>query len=232
MAVATVPSRTDLAYRLLLELMSREGLGEGDRLPSEKALQMRLGLSRNSLREALARLRAEGRTVSRRGGGTYVVRRPPTELLRLSPIADRHDLLDWHEVRLALESEAVALAAERQDDDALAIMHQAQGALVARLAGGHHGEAEDAAFHLALAIGSRNEKLIGAVRALNEHIHHWIAAMRATVVLSPAERLEIIAAEHVRILDAVAARDIESARTALRQHLLNGRVRMLGSLGK
>jgi len=222
--------RSDLAYRRLLDMISREQLIEGDRLPSEKVLQERLGLSRNSLREALARLRAEGRTWSRRGGGTYLARPFPSEFLRLSPITDRRDLLDWHELRLALESEAAALAAERQNPATLAEIRSAQAALVKKLEQGSHGESEDAAFHQAIAVASRNEKLIAGVRSLNQHIRHWIAAARDTAVLSPSQRLEIIAAEHAAIIEAIDARQPEVARTALRKHLLNGRARMMSSI--
>jgi len=74
------------AHRQIVEMIKGGGLREGERLPTENDLIARLGQSRSTIREALARLRAEGRIVSRRGSGSYLRRATPIELVRLSPI--------------------------------------------------------------------------------------------------------------------------------------------------
>jgi GntR family transcriptional repressor for pyruvate dehydrogenase complex len=224
-------SRAEEAYRHLLDYIGREAVPEGARLPSEQEIGEQLGLSRASVREALARLRAEGRAVSRRGAGTFVARVDRSELVRLSSIESMRDLIDWHEFRVALESEIAALSAERRSDDDLARMREAQQRLVAALAQSG-GEREDAAFHHAVAAGSHNAKLIEATGALTSHIFRWAEVTRRHFVMTPSERREIIEVEHGDILAAIAARSAGDARSAARRHLLNGRARLLSTLSR
>lgn len=223
-------SRVDLAYRHLIEFMEREDFPEGSKLPSESEFVDRLGLSRASIREALARIRAEGRVVSRRGAGTFTTRQGPSELVRLSAIDSVKDLIEWHEFRLALESEVVALAAERRTEQQLADMVELQNDLLAKLADDGRGEVEDAGFHRALALGCQNVKLIDAVSALTTHFFRWNRFTRERGILSPSERREVIAMEHGEIIAGIAARKPEQARAALRSHLLNGKARALSSI--
>jgi len=219
----------DRAHRLIVDLIDGGRVREGERLPTENELIARLHVSRGIVREALARLRAEGRIVSRRGSGSYLRRPTPIQLVRLSPIVTVEDLLEWQEFRIALESEVVTLAAQRRSNSDVAAMRRAQKLLVARLSEGVYAEAEDAAFHRALAVGARNPKLVDAVSALTAHIFAWIGVTRDRAILSPAERREIVEAEHAEIIQAIADRAPERARGALRRHLLNGRARMLGA---
>lgn len=222
-------SRVDAAYRHLVAYIDRENVPEGSRLPSESEFVERFGLSRASIREALARLRAEGRAVSRRGSGTYTAKALPAELVRLSAIDSVQDLIDWHEFRVALESEVAALAAERRDDADLARIHAAQEALMATLES-EHGQAEDAEFHRSIAVAAHNLKLLDGVGALANHIFRWSGQTRERGILTLGERREIIAAEHGEIIKAIAERKPDQARFAIRRHLLNGRARFLGTL--
>jgi DNA-binding FadR family transcriptional regulator len=225
-------SRSEEAYRQLVAYIDGEGAGEGARLPSETELAEMFKTSRTSIREALARLRAEGRTVSRRGSGTFLRHRAErTEMVRLSAIESVRDVIDWLEFRVALESEIAALAAERRTEAELSDMRRKQQALIDTLAGAA-GEREDAAFHHAIAAGAHNPKLIEASNALTSHIFRWAEVTRKHVVLTLAERREIIAVEHGDIIEAIADGRAADARSAARRHLLNGRARLLSSLSR
>lgn len=230
MSIIENESRADSAYRQLLAFIEQEGLPDGSRLPSESEFVSTLKLSRASIREALARLRAEGLAVSRKGSGTYTIQDAAPQLMRLSAIGSTQDLIDWHEFRLALESEAAALAAERRTDADLADLRQAQAALVEKL-GTDYAATEDAAFHSALAACSHNPKLSDALGRLTTHIFRWSRVSRERGVLTPGERREVITLEHGGIIAAVAARDADRARAEIRRHLLNGRARVLGAVG-
>ena len=207
-------SRADEAYRHMIAHIEQQHAAEGDRLPSESEFVDRLGLSRTSIRDALARLRAEGRAVSRRGSGTFVLRGQQPELVRLSAIDSIRDLIEWHEFRVALESETAALSAERRSTEELQRMQEAQAKLLAELA---HSQAarEDAGFHHAVAMGSGNHKLIEAVGALTSHIFRWAAVASERGTLTRAERREVIATEHGAILAGIAAGDAAEARAAV-----------------
>ncbi|MEX2552626.1 MAG: FCD domain-containing protein [Actinomycetota bacterium] len=223
-------SRADSAYRQLLAYIEEGDLPDGSRLPSETELVSTLNLSRASIRDALARLRAEGRAVSRKGSGTYAVRDASPQLMRLSAIGSTQDLVDWHEFRLALESEAAALAAERRTDSDLAALEKAQSRLVAKLATENAGT-EDATFHSVLAACSHSPKLSDALGRLTAHIFRWSKVARDRGILTLGERREVITLEHGGIIAAVVDRDADRARAEIRRHLLNGRARVLGALG-
>ncbi len=223
------PRRAELAYRHLIEFIESGNLGADGRLPSESEFVERLGLSRASVREALARLRAEGRATSRRGAGTYATPNRPPELVRLSSIATIRDLIDWHEFRVALESEVAGLAAERRSDEDLARLRHAQAALMEKLKRERAGR-EDAAFHRAISAAAKNPKLEDAVAALTNHIFEWNRFTHDRGILTLGERREIINVEHGEIVAAIADGEPERARAAMRRHLLNGRARLLSAI--
>src|SRR5216110_524601 len=96
-------------------------LGPGDRLPKEADLAERLGLSRNSLREAVKALSLIRVLDVRQGDGTYVTSLEPNLLLdAMSFVVDFHrddTVLEFLEVRRILEPAATALAALHMSDD-------------------------------------------------------------------------------------------------------------------
>lgn len=81
-----VPDREGAAYRQLASVLRdriRSGkFPAGSRVPSEKDLQDEFGLARETIRRALAILRAEGLVEVRHGHGTFVVNTPPSVELR------------------------------------------------------------------------------------------------------------------------------------------------------
>src|SRR5436190_20294063 len=88
----------------------------GSRLPTEQALMRALGVSRTVVREAIAALRSEGLVVTRQGSGAYVAAdgsRVPFRIAKPDGSSTIADVLKIMELRLAVELEAAALAAER-----------------------------------------------------------------------------------------------------------------------
>src|ERR1019366_7298385 len=119
----TIVMPTKLADRLYEEILSAivgDKLPEGHKLPSETGLASAFGVSRPIVREALSRLRADSVVISRRGSGSYVQRRPSRQFLTLAPIGGVAELMRCFEFRIALEGEAVAIAAARRTDKELA----------------------------------------------------------------------------------------------------------------
>src|SRR5258708_7491328 len=116
------PTVTDEAIAKIREIIVSGHLGPGDRLPREADLAVQLGLSRNSLREAIRALSLVRVLDVRQGDGTYVSSLEPELLLETTGfvahlLRDR-SVLDLFEVRRLLEPAAAALSAVRMDDEA------------------------------------------------------------------------------------------------------------------
>jgi DNA-binding FadR family transcriptional regulator len=196
-------------------------LAPGARLPTEQALTSELGVSRTVVREAVAALRADGLVVTRRGSGAYVADPAAGPFRIVAPrSAALSEILDVMELRLAVEVEAAAFAAERASRKQVAAIRAAGQAIDQALQRGEGAVAEDFALHRAIAEATGNRQFPGFLAYLGSHV-----IPRQSVRLSidtPAERrayLERIQAEHSRIVAAIAAGDPAEARRAMREHL-------------
>src|SRR5438046_2326491 len=113
-------SVTQEAIERIRERIASGEWGPGTRLPREADLAAQLGLSRNSLREAVRALSLIRVLEVRQGDGTYVSSLAPDLLLESTRMATDllpgRSVLELFEVRRLLEPAAVALAARRMDD--------------------------------------------------------------------------------------------------------------------
>src|SRR5690349_1531994 len=119
---------TDDAIIRIRDMIISGELRPGDRLPPEKELGERLGVSRNSLREAVKALEVIRVLDVRRGDGTYVTSLDPRHLLEaMSFVVDLHtdrSILEMFELRRILEPAAAGLAATRLTADGIAALQQ------------------------------------------------------------------------------------------------------------
>src|ERR1700747_3738511 len=117
------------------ELVASGEWGPGKRLPREADLAKQLGLSRNSLREAVRALSLARVLEVRQGDGTYVSSLEPGELLEPTLSATRllqgRTVLELFEVRRMLEPEAAAMAAQRADEDVLTALRRELDRMIA-----------------------------------------------------------------------------------------------------
>src|SRR5437867_12882563 len=122
------PSVTQEAIEKIRELIASGEWGPGTRLPREADLAAQLGLSRNSLREAVRALSLARVLEVRQGDGTYVSSLEPGELLEPTRFAVHllrgSTVLELFEVRRMLEPEAAALAALRAGDETKAALRR------------------------------------------------------------------------------------------------------------
>jgi GntR family transcriptional regulator, transcriptional repressor for pyruvate dehydrogenase complex len=219
-----------LADRIYERVIKQIVVGEfhiGERLPSENQLGTELGVSRAVVREALARLQADGVTITRRGAGTYVQRQPGREFLRLAPIGGIADLMRCFEFRVALEGEAASLAALRRNDDDLNTIEGAFERLNLINAAGELGVEEDVIFHAAIAAASRNQLFIQTLEALAKHVFNGMNLTRHISLSRNRRRLAMVQEEHSRIVQAIRDLDPDEARAAMRTHISNARNRAL-----
>ncbi len=185
----------------------------GHKLPVESLLAERLGVGRNTVREAVRVLVHVGLLETRPGDGTYVLRRldPAESLRRLR----RTTLRDQLEMRIALESEAARLAAQRRDEADLQAMRDA---LNARQQAGEDLEQRirhDRDFHNAIIAAAHNP-------ALSALYQYFSDAVRETIERTErdAELPEPDHADHEVLLGTLELGDPEAAANATRTMLL------------
>ena len=198
-------------------------LRPGDRLPVEKDLAFRLGVSRGTLREAVRALTVIGVLDTRQGDGTYVTSLEPHVLLAsLSFTVDLHQeggALLLLETRRVLESHATALAAHRLDAAGLThldhLLTEAE-ALLHREPLDHEALLDnDRRFHRAIVAAAGNAVMASLIESLSGQ------TMRARWWRELAEEgaARRTVAEHRAIAEALVARDPDRARLRAAVHV-------------
>ena len=217
-----VPSlRSGLSDMLIAQIRAGD-LAIGQKLPTEMEIMQATVVSRTVVREALAELRAQGLISTRQGLGTFVIALPGTPPFSIVPtdVETVDDLLAVLELRMGIEAEAVALAAERRTDVDLEALKTAIAALDEALAARRDGTAEDFALHRAISEASHNPYYPRLFDALGQTLmpRQWAHLDQ----MQDSERKRHVdrqRKEHVAILEAVNAGDAAAARKAMRQHL-------------
>ncbi|MEV0485423.1 FadR/GntR family transcriptional regulator [Streptomyces sp. NPDC050508] len=207
----------------LREYVQSEGLHAGDRLPPERDLAERLGVSRTSVRQALVALEVQGLVDTRHGGGTYLLRdRLDAEPLE-TMIDRRRRLPDVLDARDALETKLAALAATRRTDKDLAEIEAALTAMSEAVERGELGVPEDQRFHAAVTAAGHSA-LLGDFMA---EISLSIAESRTESLRQPGRPAQSLS-QHRLIADAVRAGDPEAAAHAMHHHVVTvGHVKLL-----
>jgi len=201
------------AISKLRELIATGELAPGDRLPPEPELAALVGVSRNTLREAVRALIHAKVLDVRRGDGTYVTSLEPHLLLSgLSFVVDLmqdRTVLELSEVRRILEPAAIALAANRIDDKTMDAVRES----FARMRQAETTEelvAEDMEFHRLVIRAAGNATLESLLEALVTRTTKG----RVWRAISGGGTKAWTLAQHQVIVDALAARDAELARAA------------------
>jgi len=218
--------RQGLTHRVIAELRDRIARGElkpGDKLPTEQALIQHFGVSRTVIREAIAGLRADGLVEPRQGVGVFVLEptAPNAELPLLTlPSRKISDIIESLELRTAVEVEAAGLAASRCSPAQEAEIHSRLKDFEARVKAGESTEAEDFAFHVAVAEAANNQQFKEFLSFLGRRTIPRSQLRRAvgSTVAPPASE-EKLFEEHRAIFEAILARDPDGARAAMRRHL-------------
>ncbi len=219
----------DRVYRDVLASIIAGEYREGDKLPTELALTERFAASRPTIREALARLRADGVTSTRQGSGTIVQRRPDPAIPHFTPLENLSDLQRCFEFRVVVESGAAELAATKAHAADLAAIDQKFRSLDTVIAAHALGAREDLDFHLALAQASHNPFFLAAIAQMQEQMLVSMNLMRNLSLTKSVERQQLVQAEHAAIVAALRRHDGPGASQAMRRHLVNARDRMFGA---
>jgi DNA-binding FadR family transcriptional regulator len=199
----------------------------GSRLPAERELAKRFGVSRPTLREALIALEVEGYVDVRPGSGIIVTtqKRPtpddssvegPLEILR---------------ARILLEGEIAAEAATTIKPKDIAVLEQILVAMKSESADEVARVEADRRFHQYIAAKLANKVLLRLAMGLFDQRHTALARQFA-IDFDNAKTWAAVLAEHRRIVSALATGDPEQARDAMRRHLRNSHNRWAKDLDR
>lgn len=210
-------------FAFLRERLLAGSLKPGDRLVPERELAVQLGVSRPAVREALRALTMLGIVEILDRVGT-VVRRPDVSVLSdffTFALAQQDLIDDVMEARVAIECQAVRLAAERATIADFERLQRALTTIAETIDDADAGGMADFEFHAAIVLAAHSETLA---------VLH--ASMGTLLTRSHRSRRELVQAfdtmkaylidDHKRIFDAIVARDPERADTTLRRHFAIG----------
>jgi DNA-binding FadR family transcriptional regulator len=221
---------TDAIDRLR-EMIRSGAVGPGDRLPRELDLAEALGVSRNSLREAVRALSLLRILDVRQGDGTYVTELAADTLLAaLSVVIDFHGdatMLEVVEMRRILEPAATALAATRIEEATLAELER----LLERTTASSSVEelvAVDVELHRRIAAAAGNAALAAVLESLSgptQRVRVWRGIEQEGAIGRTI-------AEHRAIVDALHRHDAELARSWATVHIAGGEEWLRGVLAQ
>ncbi|MBT2372118.1 FadR/GntR family transcriptional regulator [Pseudomonas fluorescens] len=204
-------SLVDQALEQLRHRITEGKWAIGERLPTEPELSAELGISRNTVREAMRVLAFSGLIEIRQGDGSYL--RSMTDPLGAMRALSHCTLAQAQETRQILETEAIGLAALRRTDEDLQALREAL-----KTSGEHyHGDLEhyiscDLMFHKRLVDAAHNP----ALSELYQYFSSIVGAqLRQTLNIKP--RRQAVFDLHAELLDAVEQQDPERAKSLSRQ---------------
>jgi GntR family transcriptional repressor for pyruvate dehydrogenase complex len=196
-------------------------LAPGDRLPPERELTERFGVSRVTVRDALRALETAGLVQIRVGaaGGAFVtapssgmVGQGISDMLMLSQV----DPDEIAEARLMMELGTVALAVERATDEDIAELRELAARGTQAVADGDYDSGLAREFHARLAAAAHNRAILLVAATFAGPL-----SMHSVRQREPAEwSHERSADEHARLVDAIEQRDAELARQIMSDHLM------------
>jgi GntR family transcriptional regulator, transcriptional repressor for pyruvate dehydrogenase complex len=209
---------TDEAIDKMKEMIISGRVRPGERLPREADLAAELGLSRNSLREAVKALTLVNVLDVRQGDGTYVTSLAPSLLLEaISFIVDFHrddTVLAFLEVRRILEPAAAALAATRMTEEDRAALGKILEVVDATTPV-EELVAADLEFHRQIAVGAGNPVLASLV----DNMSAPTTRARIWRGMTEPRALERTLAEHRAIYNAILGRDADLAASWATVHI-------------
>jgi GntR family transcriptional repressor for pyruvate dehydrogenase complex len=210
----TRPRLYEQVAQQILEWVRENALHVGDRLPPERELATRLGVSRATVSQALVAMEVVGVVAVRHGDGAVLVESSGTSKVVDALRRHAQQLPDIIEAREALESKLAALAAVRRTDDDLARIDAALEVMAKDIAAGGRGVEGDELFHAAVTTAGHSALL----QRLMGEISELVKETRIESLSQPERPRESLEG-HRRIAAAIRERDAAAATEAMRDHV-------------
>jgi GntR family transcriptional repressor for pyruvate dehydrogenase complex len=218
------PEKISTTVTHQIELLILRGiLRPGERLPSERELSERLGISRPSLREAIAELQGKGLLTSKAGAGIYVADvlggAFSPALIRLFAAHDEA-VFDYIAFRRDMEGLAAERAARLASDTDLRVIQTILDKMIAAHTKRDPADEAllDADFHLSIIEASHNVIMLHMMRSMYDLLREGVFYNRQIMFRQRSTR-DMLLEQHRAINEAIQARDPQAARGAVEAHL-------------
>jgi len=207
----------DAIISKIKQLINYKNLEPGDKLPSERMLSDKFGVTRSNVREAIQKLEFYGLLKSIPQSGTFVanigviaLNGMIDDILRLND----PDFKSLVETRILLELKTVKLAAIRRTDEDLAHLKETLDAYRVKVLNGEDAVQEDLLFHLAIAKASGNSTMNTFMLTITPEI----ITNFETYHVCDKNQAELGIQEHQDIYDAIKAQDPVQAKAKMKVH--------------
>ncbi|MCX8022859.1 MAG: FadR family transcriptional regulator [Syntrophorhabdaceae bacterium] len=218
-------------YEKIVDLLKQKVFsGEfkpGDRLPPERELSLALNVSRLSVREAYRALEIFGMVEIKRGneGGAYIrnphrdsIIQSVSDLFRFQGIT----IEEWNEARLFLELDIGRLAIKRSKEEDYKRLEDLIADAYKKIEAGIPSHEEHIKFHLAFAELAHNPIIYTAYNSMMDLLLGNLLALKVTV-----EHAQKATEAHVRIVEALKSKDLDSLLQAIEEHVKGAGLRLL-----
>jgi len=205
----------------LKEAISRGVFRVGDRLPSERELAERMGVSRPSIREAIQQLALLGIVETVHGGGSIVKNLTEQEITSAIETVlkeDRQRVLEVTQVRAFMEAWAAKQAATNRTEEELLLIRWYLEEMELDLEKGRIRPEVDFQFHIGIAAATHNTIFVHLIQNIHQLVSYSLKVHRELVFVS-RESQELIFNHHLRVFKAIQNRDAGAAEAAMSEHL-------------
>lgn len=223
------PTLSDRVTDSVLQMITSNALKPGERLPSERDLGIKFGVSRTVVREALRSLAAKGVLDVRSGSGAVVARvgfETASQTLRLFVQGSRSgseggDPLHYgqiNDVREMLETRVARIAAHAAQPADLDRLRELHDRMKKAKGDVEQASSLDVAFHREIAVATGNPLFVVII----DSIEPTLTEIRRMTLGSPGRPTRALRA-HAQILERIVAHDADGAETAMSEHLADSR---------
>ncbi len=210
---------SDEVYRQIVSLISSGELKPGDKIPSERELAADMGISRQSIREALNRAEVMRLIEVRQGEGSFILSsvneslKPPLTLI-MEKEAER--IFDFLEIRKLVEGWCAEKAAVEATRDELENMEEILDKMKKVASKDKQWEAMDLELHLSFAKATHNVIAVHIMEALKSNFRPFF---RFTKSMPSSERIDVLWRHHYEIFTAIRQKDPQTAKKKVIAHL-------------
>ena len=209
----------EMVYKQLVSLITKGHLRPGEKLPSERTMATELGVSRQSIREAIYRATTAGLIEVRQGEGTFILSsfkgnmREPLSIL-LTEQAEK--VFEFLEIRKLIECWCAERAAEAATPADLKKMQGLVKKMEKVKPAESAWEKADLEFHSFIAAATHNVLAMHVMEGLKDSFDTYFRVKKFS---TKPERKDALLGQHRRILDAIRQRDPKKARRKIVEHL-------------